>query len=231
VWDAAEHTLDPSMLSLLQSLGNDMVRQRIGTDLSLRYDLAPLLSDDAALHVGTEGNDGTAHFLLEGSLPSSHTNMLEDIRTSFLSHVRTAKRETLTFESGFTSDTLAEDTGTLQEETATEDGWEIQSVNHAESGKMLVTAQKGDRVLLSDSRSAIEARIRHSLGSLSVNNIDGTLLAAGIMDRNNMDTLALSSLGSTWHSVSLPEGLGERILWSVSRGRNRVVLKLEKPGE
>jgi hypothetical protein len=226
--DRAEGGIAPDALFALKSLITDAIRGRVGKDVSLTYDVLPLLEGETALHLGTEGNTKETRFLLEGTLTDGVQERLDLIVASFRSSLPAVKRETLTFEKGFTSDTLAEDTNAVEAQTLSVEGWEIHTVLHKESGHALVAAVKGDRFLLSDSPAAIEARVRRTLPSITLAGIHGSLLAGGIVNRREAGALGLQALREAWTTAAaLPSSLGDTFLWSLVREHNRLVLHLE----
>jgi hypothetical protein len=228
LWERLSSALSPDVRFTLRSLGTEAVRKRVGDDVSLTYDLAPLFKGESALYVGLEGPDAKTRFLAEGTLERAAEERMRMIVDSFRSYLPSIKRETLTFEQGFVSDTIAEDESAVETQKLSVEGWEINTVHHKESNRVLVVALKGEKFLVSDSPAAVEARVRHTLPSISLSGINGSLLAAGIVQRKDAGALGSATLGKAWETqAALPEAFGDTMSWSISKERGRLVFRLE----
>jgi hypothetical protein len=77
--------------------------------------------------------------------------------------------------------------------------------------------------MASDSPQALEARIRRSIPAVPVDGIDGSLVASGVIDLSK----AGSALGPAFRGRDLPAAFAKTVLWTVSRERRRLTLRLE----
>lgn len=226
LWDRAANAMEPHARFAIRSLGMDAARKRLGKDVSLTYDVLPLLRGDTVLHVGREG--ANIRFLAEGLLIDEGEERLEAIADAFRANLPAVKRETLTFDRGFVSDTLAEDPEVVEDRLFSVEGWSVRAIRHTESNQALVLAEKGDRFMLSDSPAAVEARIRGTYASRTLGGVNGSLLASGYVHRALASEIVAVALGKDWTgSVRLPAGFGSEMLWSLTRERSRAVLHVE----
>lgn len=219
--------LDPSVRLLSESKVAAAVRAIVGDEISIPYDILPLLGESSTLHLGNTEAGGPLRFLVEGTAPEDARDTLMTIRESFRSSLPSFRRQTMTFDDGFASDTLAMDDARLEEATNDMEGWDVRTLRHADSNRTLVTAQRGREFLVSDDPQAIEGRIRRLYGSASTGGLGGSLMAAGFIDRAVMDGMMQSLLGPSWNgSVPLPEQFGSHFVWSLTRQRKRITLRL-----
>jgi hypothetical protein len=228
LWGQASHALEPHAAFAIRSLSLDAARKRLGKDVSLIYDVLPLLKGDTVLHVGLEGTDRKTRFLAEGTLSDGGEKRLTAIADAFRANLPAVKRETLTFERGFVSDTLAEDPEIVENRLFSVEGWNVRVIRHKISNQALVLATRGDRFLLSDSPAAVEARIGQKYASRALGNLNGSLLASGFLNRAALQEIVALALGKDWiGSVRLPSSFGSDLLWAITRERSRTVLHVE----
>lgn len=152
-----ENALSPSQRVIAQSLLQERVRGIFGSEVSMRYDLFPLLAHEASLRLRENGS-GTLLFLLEGPLTPDANTTLEQLPT-VLQHQNIAVehiRKTL-------GDDLSFETMTLRESPSaperTEFGWDIASPLSTPHG-LLQRAKRSSRFLLGTDAEGFVAALR-----------------------------------------------------------------------
>jgi hypothetical protein len=227
LWKTLGEHIDEHTQSVIQSLLTDALKAHLGKDLSVTYDILPLLRDKVSLQLAA-GQDGSTHFLLEGTLESRNEERLQTILRSFETSLPAMRRETLTFEENFVSDTLAQDERIIEKSAETIEDWEVRRIVHKDTKQALALATKGQLFMLSDSPEALETRLRKTLPLWSWQTIQGSLFASGMMSRTSLMAQAATLPQSLANpAVLLPEALPKDLLWSLIHRRGRFTLRLE----
>lgn len=152
-----EHALTPSQRMIAQSLLKEQVRTIFGSNVSMRYDLFPLLAHEASLRLQETGS-GTLRFLLEGSLTPDARTTLEALPTALRhQHIVTEHiQKTLGDDLSFETMALRENPPALER---TELGWDIASPLTTPHG-MLQRATRSARFLLGTDTEGFLAALR-----------------------------------------------------------------------
>jgi hypothetical protein len=133
---------DPTFALIAESLLADRARSRIGRDVSLAYDIMPLLRGETTLHLAQDPRTGATRYVVEGETGRGGHERLEALADAFAAGLPAVRRETVTFEQGFSADMLSQDASVIEEKTFSWDGWDVRSVRHAETGDGFAVAVK-----------------------------------------------------------------------------------------
>ena len=212
------------LLTLKDSLlAESFVRKlvaKIGEDISMEYDVLPLLQEPSTLHLSQTGS--LTSFLLEGSLSNTKEReqifdrLHETIRNK-LPTVRVTKR---VLDKRFSTTDLRHDPDLIELEQYTLHGWAIRITRHKEETLHLATANKGSRFIVSDNKDLIETAITHrtalQTASLSKEN---TVRSAGYVDLPAFTELLewWLPLVERWSSLLEHEGT---LFWSIEEDAN-----------
>lgn len=192
--------------------------ETFGSDLSLAYDLAPLLEGNTTLTLVRTGSGADA--VLEGSARGAEeriSRMLEAFRAGDGG----ADRVQRTFDEQFDAHTIR--TGSDTTETTEElDGWTVRDATRGDAG--FHAALKGDRFILSTDATLLRRAVDALPAPLE--NVDGVSVARGELVRQE----ALSALRRRLpgEGLPLPESLlsGPLLRWELVHTGDLTVLRL-----
>lgn len=141
----------------------------VGKDVSVPYDLLPLLHAPATLSLTVESN-GMIRFFAEGSV--GDTQMLHDRLARLHASVRTrlaqVQIERKNFEQGFSALLVREKPGSVRESEEEMDGWDVRSTISG-SGTGLVSAEYREQYILGSERGFVESFLqRHVYPELAI---------------------------------------------------------------
>ena len=170
------------------------MRSWFGDDVSLQYDLLPLLQSRMLLTLGT-ASGGTTLFLLEGEARGAGVAArLDRIRTSAESVAGTGPVTVRQFEEDVSIPQIAGGNGQNGNTTTDEHGWTVQT------GAGLITAVRGDRFMLSNTRKWMTQRLDPATPTEPLPMSNGRFLAGGTVTQgttplfswNDPDVMALT---------------------------------------
>ena len=215
---SARHLL-PSASVILQSVAQQVLAEVFGKDISLSYDLFPLLSRATTLSLGKTASGQTA-FLLEGSMKD--TTLMKTLLTHLQTQApqRPVRRMQRTFSEGFVSDLLGIDATSATEERV--DEWTL----HRTPSSSLVVAASASSFLLSNSEAAMHHRLSPATPQLPPSPY-GILIAEGMFAKDTLSTLLPSLLPTLWTSIHLPVRLGPEVKWMLTQQGERVTILVQ----
>jgi hypothetical protein len=197
---------------LLRSVISDAVRSAFGSDVSLEYDIKPLLIPDGTLHLHT--GSGSLQFAMHGRMSDATetARLLDSLHEHGSAGQATVRREQRDFGDGLTMDTLRADGQTGKEEREEVNGWDLRV---AAGG--FATAQAG-RVFAVGSDAAI---LRPLLAS-PADRQPAPLSVTGMVDGRVLGNMVRSALPfSEFFNGGRMEiaGKAEGRIWSVAISR------------
>lgn len=220
-------SVDPTLSLLLRSKWEGLLRSSVGSNISPTYDILPLLQGETTLHIAA-GSGSHYAFLAEGEADNLQANVFEDILKSFTASLPAFHRETLMFEKGFSFDALSQDKTAIDARSFSLEGWNVRSVRHKATDHTLTVALRGKEWMISNSLPALEARINRTFSIVRWHDIDGSLIAAGLIDPSRGNDLASALAGTHWQlSLPLPSTMHSPLVWTLTKQQRRMTLHME----
>lgn len=150
ILDGSSPLLPQTTRAIVTGLITRQAQDMLGEDLSMRYDLLPLLGQDATLSLA-ETASGSLRFLMTGhpetgNLRESLAALRRRMR-SLLPAQRVLRR---TLERGFTSVTIEDDPSLLTERDEERGGWALHSIVRRDTGMGFFDAVRGDQLILTN---------------------------------------------------------------------------------
>ncbi len=185
----------------------------LGTDISLEYDILPLLQEPAVLHITQ--SDGVLGFLLEGSKRDriNRETILDRIHQSFASKTSASTVTRRVLDQRFSAIDIRHDPKRIVLEQEEFEGWIIHTTKNPRDPYPIVTATKEQSFLLSNAeeiiKEAIKSRVLDS-NSLPTESIRST----GFIDMPSFTDWITSFLQST-DSTPLQDW-GETLYWNTN---------------
>jgi len=214
--------------TILQGLLSPQLATLLGQDISLPYDLAPLLA--APMTVSwTRTASGALHFLVQGNAPASVLrDKLDMIHRSFRSGLPSFDIAHRTLTNGFAATTIGEDASGVADETRTEGAWTVRKTARQEGGASLISAVAGERFVLGND----DAWIAQALGTPAASPLPrftATPFFGGATDRDAFlgffrDLLPSSLVQNILFALG---PAGDRLLWSAEQTHGVLTITLQ----
>lgn len=139
----------------------------LGPHIDVRHDLAPLFQGQSSLQLSMETGSGSLKYLLASERRGEENTResLATLRKKFVQGLSAAVTLDRILEEGFSVRDIRWDPSSIEESTETINGWEIAGIWQEKNGRALFTGEKNRRIMLSNSREAIE-RLARDQGQL-----------------------------------------------------------------
>lgn len=190
------------------------IADALGPDISMTYDIVPLLKGNALIETGMDAGRERSLFVLGGFLPDAAKNtlLLDKLRSSFVRTLPVSEIVHRAFEKGRTFDDIRANPEALEKNQEQVNGWDVQTIRSPQTNREFTTAQQSERAFIGTSRSAVLAMLDGTGSALHLPySTAGTIVAGGLIDFSAMQSLLQFFLPS---SVTLPES-GGTYRWSV----------------
>ncbi len=201
LWDFAKSAVTSDDAALLESAMLQSIRDHFGDDVSLQYDLLPLLQKPSMLSVSSSGG-----FLFAGS---ADTATLKATLLRLHASVRSVlPRITINqYEIGqFSANVVMEDQGGITEETWSQDGYEITRTGPRNGSGGFLTAVRNNDFFISNDRNLLEEALKAPPSFPFSSN--APMDAGGIISSERIEPLR----GAPLFSLFPP---GKSLLWSL----------------
>ncbi|MFA7681622.1 MAG: hypothetical protein WCX61_01175 [Candidatus Peribacteraceae bacterium] len=208
-WNTMINNVDIDTQIRVQGRLEHVLQEIVGEEVSLTYDLLPLLSGPTSIHKGLSAS-GTLILAVEGIGPNISTlrSVITQLEEGFRATVPSTKITERNLDNRFVSRDIriTEEETTLREDHR--DQWSVRGL-HASDGRMLMSAQRGASFILANDESAL-LQLLHN--DASITPPTGPTLSSTVR------------LADGWCNASLiPEFLPlmkenvQKILWSVEQ--------------
>lgn len=196
LWTALDTLLPPRERDIVRGRLQEHVRQTLGKDVSLEYDLLPLFSQGMRFVMHAQG------FVLEGSAPTKqHQDILDRIAASIRRDAPRALVEQHTFEKNFSTTVLRPSESASREERMERDGWDTLIFWNA--ARELETTISRKNTLFRIARRTVQSNGTKSIARTA--HLPNAT-AAWTVSRGATDTLFSDLLGLNTQSDLLPQG-------------------------
>ncbi|MBI5155878.1 hypothetical protein HZA45_01235 [Candidatus Peregrinibacteria bacterium] len=190
------------------------IADTFGPDISMTYDIIPLLEHTSIFETGTDPAMDRSLFVLTGSVPdqAKNTTLMEKLRSAFTRTLPVSEAVHRTFEKGQTFDDIRANPDALEERTENVNGWDVQTIRSPQANREFTTAHLAGRSVIGSSRTAVLAMLDGTGAVLRLPYARaGTIVAGGLADMDTLHNLLQFFLPSP---VTLPRTEGT-YRWSV----------------
>ena len=203
------------------------VAEFFGPDVSMTYDIIPLLEHTSILETGADPAMERSLFVLEGSLADQSKNkaLMEKLRSAFVRTLPVSEQVHRTFEKGRTFDDIRANPDALGERTESVNGWDVHTVRSPQMNREFTTAHLAGRSVIGSSRTAVLAMLDGTGAVLRLPySSAGTIVAGGLADMDTLHDLLQFFLPS---AITLPRTEGA-YRWSVMEEGKIVRVMIER---
>ena len=203
------------------------IADTFGPDISMTYDIVPLLGENALIETGMDADAQHSLFVLGGSLSDTAKNtvLLEKLRAGFSRTLPVSEQIHRAFEKGRTFDDIRANPDALEKNQEQVNGWDVHTIRSPQTNREFTTAQQSERTFVGTSHSAVLAMLDGTGSALHLPySTAGTIVAGGLMQYSAMQSLLQFFLPS---SVTLPDKEGT-YRWSVSEEGRVVRVMIER---
>lgn len=214
--------------TITKSIVGKRVKEILGNDWSIEYDILPLLAKESLLAVKSNA-DAPYSFLLESTTGDSQN--LSKRLNAFHDHFRAEHIGTTvtkkTFDKNFASTLLKSDPSQIEDVRQTVNGWTVRETREKNGTHMLVSAVKGSTFVLSTVREWVD-QITSGKTPETLPHI-GSPIAGGAVSQT-LAAILLKNLERDTHWMWLRSALGIdplRLLWSVEMDDHVLTISLK----
>ncbi len=212
-WQRYLGGLPPRERTLQQAMLKTTVRDWFGEDVSLEFDVLPLLQTQAVIVMGNKTGDGRTPFLLEGRARGAGVaERLNRIRRSAQGSMGGGTVTEREFEDGVTVRQVRAGDETANEVQSERGGWTV-SVSGTASDS-IITAVRGDTFLISNAPAWVNQRIDGSVEIPGLPLGRGEFVAGGVA--SGTDSSLLSPADPMIRELA-GGSLPERFAWAMER--------------
>lgn len=214
----ASDALSPDTRLAYKAALRGWFERAFGKDVSLAYDLGPLLEDQASLTLA-RAQSGTVA-LLEGRSRGA-ASRLEALHAAFRATAGGALHVQRTFDEQFRVHNVRAGSETT-DDTSVIEGWTVRSTTRENNG--IHSALKGDRFILSDDADLL----REAIDALPVPAADGPGMIVAHGELDTEDTRSLLQTALPGQEPPLPGALASEPLlrWELIRNGNLAILRV-----
>lgn len=152
-WNRYAEALPPERRAILEAVAAQHLLDRAGKDVSLRYDVLPLLREPASLYVG----DGTpAAFLVEGTADADLAAHLSALEKGARSRIGNQRIEERRFDPRFSARIIRQDASRVQEKEYDRGGWHVRMLDAGSGAAVFAVATNRNRFVVSNAAAWLD---------------------------------------------------------------------------
>jgi len=205
-------------------------REFLGEEISMEFDLAPLLQNAAFLALSRSASDARLRFLLMGEerpaiLLRTVDRFHASVKAGLSSHV--IRRRDLP--EGYVSTTIEDDPTLAEEREERREGWSVRVTRRTDTGEGLWSAVSGDRFLFTNDERWLMQILRAPAPSLPLPAARGITVAGGSLRRSFLQD-ALRGILEPVLPATFLEMLGiegDRLVWTVGQDGDVTTVTVE----